>query len=200
MRFTTCGRHIGAVVCVLLAFITVSSGSGANAAETAWEALKTPGHIAIVRHAEAPGVGDPNNFELGDCSTQRTLNEAGRAQARAIGQAMRDAGVEIDRVLTSQWCRARNTAKLMDLRPVEDMPALNSFFRNRQSEDAQLDKIRAFLADLPEDERVVMVTHQVNITALTKAFTREGEILILDPADDGSVEVVDSVHIPPPET
>ncbi len=162
-----------------------------------WEALGRPGTVAIMRHAIAPGTGDPADFRLGDCSTQRNLDERGRAQARAIGAAIREAGITIDRVLTSQWCRSRETAELLGLGPVEEMPALNSFFGDRSTRDAQTEQLRAFLAELPGDQRVVMVTHQVNITALTGRGVASGEVFVLDVAQDGAVEVLDEILIRP---
>ena len=102
-----------------------------TAADARFARLSEPGIVAILRHAFAPGTGDPATFALDDCITQRNLDAQGREQARKIGAAIRAAGVNVDRVLTSQWCRCRDTARFLDLRPVEDLPALNSFFRNR---------------------------------------------------------------------
>ncbi len=169
----------------------------ASPALAEWEALERPGMVAIMRHAIAPGIGDPANFRLGDCSTQRNLDERGRTQARAIGAAVRAAGIAVDRVLTSQWCRSRETAELLGLGPVEEMPALNSFFGDRSTRDAQTQALRAFLADLPEDQRVMLVTHQVNITALTGRGVSSGEVFVLDVAEDGRVEVMEEILIRP---
>ena len=96
-----------------------------------WAALDQPGAIAIMRHALAPGTGDPAGFELGDCSTQRILNDAGRQQARSIGEAFRARGIVFDHVFTGQWCRTRETAELLGLGPVTEVKALNSFFWRR---------------------------------------------------------------------
>jgi len=167
------------------------------AAGDAWQALTEPGTVAIMRHALAPGTGDPPEFELGDCGTQRNLNDAGRAQARAIGDAFRANGITVDRVLTSQWCRCRDTAKLLELAPVADFPPLNSFYTDRSTAERQTRKTREFLADLPDDERVVLVTHQVNITALTDEFPSSGEVFVLEVTDDGKVTVKGSVLIRP---
>lgn len=162
-----------------------------------WQAFGRPGSVAIMRHAIAPGTGDPASFRLGDCSTQRNLDERGRAQARAIGAAMRAAGIQVDRVLTSQWCRSRETAELLGLGPVEDLPLLNSFFKDRSARGQQTRELRDFLVRLPEDERVVLVTHQVNITALTGRSVASGEVFVLDVAPDGSVDVLDEILIRP---
>ena len=176
----------------ILAALLLAPQAGAQ-----WEALKRPGAVAIMRHAIAPGTGDPETFRLGDCSTQRNLDGRGRAQARAIGAAIRAAGVEVDRVLTSQWCRSRETAELLGLGPVQEMPALNSFFEDRSTRDRQTRALRDWLAALPEDERVILVTHQVNITALTGRGVASGEVFVLDVGPGGSVEVADEILLRP---
>jgi phosphohistidine phosphatase SixA len=181
---------------LLLTFAVLLPTTHATASdEAAWEALRQPGAIAIMRHALAPGTGDPSNFALGDCSTQRNLDDRGRDQARAIGQAFKDRGIEIDRVITSQWCRCRETAALLDIGPVEDLPALNSFFQNRSTRDRQTADVKAFLETLPEGERVMMVTHQVNISALAGRPTASGQILVLKRRYDGSIEVLGDILI-----
>jgi phosphohistidine phosphatase SixA len=182
----------------LVGLVAAAAATPAGAQESdGWAALQQPGAIAVMRHALAPGGGDPANFELGDCSTQRNLNDAGRDQARRIGQAFRARGIDVDRVLTSQWCRCRETAALLDLAPVADFPPLNSFFQNRSAGPAQTRETRQVLAQVPDDERLVLVTHQVNITALTDVFPSSGEVVVIDVADDGTVEVLDRIYLEP---
>ncbi len=159
--------------------------------------LAEPGAIAIMRHADAPGGGDPGAFRLDDCATQRNLGARGRAQARAIGAAMRAAGARFDRVLSSQWCRCRETARLLGLGLVEDLPALNSFFREPSRAGRQTDALREFLRDLPPDDSVMLVTHFVNIRALTGRSVASGEVLSIEPDDDGRVAVIDTILIGP---
>jgi phosphohistidine phosphatase SixA len=149
-----------------------------------------------MRHSLAPGTGDPANFTLGDCATQRNLDERGREQARRIGDAFRANGIAVDRVLSSEWCRARETAELLDLGPVEPLPALNSFFADRTTREAQTAALRTFLADAA-DARLVLVTHQVNVTALTGRPTRAGEMIVLTVAPDGNVTVLGETLVPP---
>jgi phosphohistidine phosphatase SixA len=156
--------------------------------------LSSPGAVGLLRHAIAPGTGDPENFNLDDCATQRNLSEEGRAQARRIGEAVRAAGIDIDRVWTSQWCRARHTAELLDLAPVEELPALNSFFRERTSGPEQTEAVRDALAGLPDGERAILVTHQVNITALTDVFPASGEMVVVDVDNDGTFEVTGRIR------
>lgn len=163
----------------------------------AWAALRRPGAVAVMRHAIAPGFGDPPEFDGNDCSTQRNLDAAGRDQARAIGAAFRANGIAIDRVMTSQWCRCRDTAELLDLGPVEEFPALNSFFEDRSTRGSQTRKLRDFLAGQPDDRRLMLVTHQVNITALTGRGTSSGEVVVIDVDADGTVEVLGEILIRP---
>jgi broad specificity phosphatase PhoE len=142
--------------------------------------LKQPGHVLLLRHANAPGVGDPPGMVLGDCSTQRNLDERGRMQAKNLGERLRAAGVNDVIVYTSQWCRCRETARLLDIGRVREMPALNSFFEQPETKSERLGALRVFLERLPRDGRpVVFVTHQVTITALTGYFPASGEGLVL---------------------
>jgi phosphohistidine phosphatase SixA len=190
--------RLTALAALLAAALALPQPAAAQDAEEAWAALKQPGTVAIMRHALAPGGGDPANFELGDCATQRNLNDAGREQARRIGRAFRDQGIQVDRVLTSQWCRCRDTAELLDLASVEDFPALNSFFEDRSTRDQQTAAVRDFLSQAPDDEKLVLVTHQVNITALTDVFPSSGEVVVIKVGDDGAVEVRGTVLIRAP--
>ena len=167
------------------------------AADARFARLSQAGIVAIVRHAHAPGSGDPVNFSLDDCATQRNLDARGREQARRIGAALRAGGAAVDRVLTSQWCRCRDTARLLDLAPVEELPALNSFFRTPSRAGRQTAELRQFLSGLPPDETAVLVTHYVNIRALTGRAVASGEVLLLEIGHDGTVEAVDEVLIRP---
>ena len=159
-----------------------------------WQALEEPGAIAIMRHALAPGASDPDDFVLGDCSTQRNLDDRGRAQARAIGAAFRERGITFDKVFTSQWCRCRETADLLDLGPVEAAPAINSFFQDFSQDAQSTEAARRLIAET--SGRRMLVTHQVNISSLTGRSTRSGEVLIIR-MEDGAAEILGSIMIVP---
>jgi 8-oxo-(d)GTP phosphatase len=178
-----------AVVAVFVAGVT----TGARASDEIAAKLAEPGHIAIMRHALAPGTGDPANFDLDDCSTQRNLSEAGRRQSRRTGDFLRSVGVNEARVLSSQWCRCLDTAELLDLGPVEELPALNSFFEARSRGPEQTQALREQIAGMDLSQPVVMVTHQVNITSLTSVLPSSGEIVVLRRMDDGEIDVVGTV-------
>ncbi|MDH3288698.1 MAG: histidine phosphatase family protein [Betaproteobacteria bacterium] len=142
--------------------------------------LAKPGRVLMLRHALAPGIGDPEDFMLRDCSTQRNLDATGRTQAVKLGQRLAGAGVSRAWVYSSQWCRCLDTARLLDLGPVKELPALNSFFDRPQDRAASIAALRAFLAKLPADGLpVVLVTHQVTIKAITGEFALSGGGTIL---------------------
>jgi phosphohistidine phosphatase SixA len=159
-----------------------------------WDALDRPGAFAIMRHALAPGTGDPANFELGDCDTQRNLDARGRAQAAAIGAAFRDRGQVFDTVLSSRWCRCLETAEAMAIAPVEPAAPFDSFF---QAPDRRVAQTEAALALLQaRGGRVFVVTHFVNIRALTGVSVASGEVLVVRHAGD-RLEVLGSILIEP---
>jgi phosphohistidine phosphatase SixA len=160
------------------------TGGTAAADEAAWAALREGG-IALFRHANAPGTGDPPGMRLGDCRTQRNLDEAGRAQAQRIGEAFRARGVAVGAVLSSAWCRAVDTAELAFPGRVRREPAFDSFFDQRGRRDAQTADARRALQEWRGPGALVVVTHQVNVTALTGVFPASGEAVVLKPGPDG---------------
>lgn len=158
-----------------------SAAALAEEASVLWSALADGGHVALMRHAEAPGFGDPDNFALEDCDTQRNLSAAGRDQARAIGDRFRDHGIAVARVHSSQWCRCLETAGLLALGDVIPTPALNSFFRDRERGPQQTASVRRLIDEATGRQPLVLVTHQVNITALTGIVPASGEIVVVKP-------------------
>ena len=187
-------RVLGWLAFALAVAAMLGLGGPARANEAAWQALRSGGHALLLRHALAPGTGDPSNFVLTDCATQRNLSAAGRDQARRLGAAIRAGGVRVDRVLSSRWCRALETARLMEVGAVEPFPPIDSFFQDRGEGPAQTRELEAFLAGLGDDT-VIMVTHQVNITALTGIVPRSGEGVVVRPSTDG-VTVVGRLSLP----
>lgn len=138
------------------------------------------GQVVLLRHAQAPGTGDPANFQLDDCSTQRNLSAEGRSQAAQIGETFRSYDVPVSRVLSSQWCRCLETAELLNLGAVEPFPALNSFFADRSQEAQQTANLRQFVLQHQDEAGVaILVTHQVNITALTGVVPQSGAAVVL---------------------
>jgi phosphohistidine phosphatase SixA len=137
--------------------------------------LAKPGHLLMLRHAFAPGNGDPPDFRLEDCSTQRNLDAVGRAQARALGRRLAKAGIRYARVYSSQWCRCLDTARLLGLGEIRELPALNSFYPRPEEREPRLAELRSFLAAQATDgPPLILVTHQFTISGLTEAGTPSG--------------------------
>ena len=177
--------------------VTIPSPTTAASSSATWSLLQQgdTGYVVMMRHALAPGTGDPPNFRLEDCSTQRNLSAEGRAQARLIGEAFRRHGIKVARVLSSQWCRCLETARLMNLGPVEPFAPLNSFFRDRSAQTRQTTEVREFIAaNRNTVGAIILVTHQVNITALTDIVPQSGESVVLRANEQDQVEVIGRIE------
>ena len=137
--------------------------------------------IVFIRHALAPGNGDPENFILEDCSTQRNLNERGREQSKNIGNFFRNKNISIDKVLSSEWCRCKDTARLA-FDNFETFDALNSFYDERfaMNRSNQLKNLKVFINKWNSDSNLVIVTHYVVISALLNRGTSSGEMIVTD--------------------
>jgi 8-oxo-(d)GTP phosphatase len=191
-RKTLILRWSGMLAAVLGLLVTAATPVSAEEAAL-WRALASGGHVAFLRHALAPGTGDPANFQLRDCATQRNLSQEGREQAARIGGRFRANGISEARVGSSQWCRCLETAELLGLGAVEELPALNSFFRYPERRERQTRWMEAWLADQNLDGPTVVVTHQVNITALTGVYPFSGELVIVRRAADGTLTVAGTI-------
>ncbi|WP_311064443.1 histidine phosphatase family protein [Halomonas sp. DWK9] len=166
-----------------------------HANPTTWQALQEGGLVILMRHSLAPGIGDPSGFVLETCETQRNLSSEGRAHAVAAGQALRERGVAIDGVYSSQWCRALETAELMAVGPVTPAPWLNSFFRGRGDQVAITQAARERMEAWQGPGNMLLVTHQVNITALTGGGVSSGEMVVVRPQEEGFT-VVGRLSVP----
>lgn len=174
-----------------LFLVTLTSISALGPVQAAANPLPQAGHVLMLRHAYAPGIGDPPSFRLDDCTSQRNLDQTGRRQAAAIGDWLRAQGVRQTRVYSSQWCRCQETARLLGLGAVTPLPALNSFFGQPLARDGTLQALRTFLAQQPSDSPLlVLVTHQVNITAVTGHGIGAGEGVLLALQPGGELRVV----------
>ena len=153
--------------------------------------MKSGGHILMIRHAYAPGSGDPANFKIGDCATQRNLNDRGRTQARTIGEWLRSKGIKDAKVYSSQWCRCQETAKLLGFGPVAELPALNSFYGMPENREPNIKTLRSFIATLPADgELIIFVTHFVTILEITGKGVSSGEGVVLKLKGKGTYDVI----------
>ncbi|GHE22262.1 histidine phosphatase family protein [Halomonas urumqiensis] len=168
----------------LMLSVLGTAPSTARASEATWQALQEGGLVVLMRHALAPGVGDPPEFERGRCDTQRNLSAAGRTQAEAAGRALRQRDIPIDEVFSSQWCRALDTAELMDVGEVAPAPWLDSFFRERSEQAARTQRARERILDWQGPGNLLLITHQVNISALTGNGAGSGDMLVVRPDGD----------------
>ena len=163
--------------------------------EEAWAALVEGGHVALIRHGNAPqpGWGDPPGFKIDDCRTQRNLDEQGRREARVLGEAFRNRGVRVDRILSSPWCRCLETARLMAVGPVEESWALVP------------DKDRMFPVRLPELKKIIsgwrgpgtlaLVTHAATVLALLGFQPAQGEVVVLRPGTGADPDLVGRLFV-----
>ena len=157
--------------------------------------MQAGGHILMIRHANAPGNGDPQNFKIGDCSTQRNLDTSGRTQATEIGKWLRNHGVTSAKVYSSQWCRCLDTASLLETGSVKEMPALNSFYELTQNREPSLKALHKFIAEQPIDGKlIILVTHFATISALTNTAVSSGDGVLLQLNEGGGFKVVAEIE------
>ncbi|PKG54351.1 MULTISPECIES: histidine phosphatase family protein [Halomonadaceae] len=184
-------RHL---TLTLLLSVLCTLPLSAQANDATWQALEEGGLVILMRHSLAPGIGDPPGFERGRCETQRNLSAAGRAQAEAAGRAFRERDIPIAAVYSSSWCRALDTAELMALGPITSTPWLDSFFRGRGDQASITQTAQEQIAAWRGPGNLLLVTHQVNITALIGGGVSSGEMIVVRPTGD-SFQVVGRLSI-----
>ena len=139
-------------------------------------------HVLLMRHADAPGYGDPKGYQLDQCASQRNLGEAGKKQSQIIGKWLKSQGISNARIFSSPWCRCLDTAKLLDFGPVITAPELGSFFDDMSLEKQQTKNLENLIqAQLNENQKVptIMVTHHVNIQAFTGKVVNVGDMVLV---------------------
>ena len=164
------------IVCLLIFFSLPS-----NAKSDLVDSLKNNNNLIFIRHALAPGNGDPDNFDISDCTTQRNLDGVGRDQSKRLGKFFKINNIYIDTVLSSEWCRCQETAKLA-FNKYDTFTALNSFYDQKfyKNKDRQLEELKNFIRNLEEDGNIVFVTHYVVIASMFGIGISSGEILVTD--------------------
>jgi len=195
-RSGLCAGRAGALAIAVLLVIASNAGRADEAA--AWAALRQGGAVALMRHGDAPGVGDPPGWRLDDCATQRNLGERGRAEARAVGARLRAERIAIDRVVSSPWCRCIETARLVDAGPVHVEPAFANAFVLRDRREALRDAGRAFVAAWRGPGTLLVVTHGENIAALTGRTPATAAIVVVAPGAGGALREIGAVTAPAP--
>ena len=153
-------------------------------------AKKPFGNVLFIRHTLAPGFGDPQNFLINDCSTQRNLNVEGRKQAFRIGEKIKESGIKFNKIYSSQWCRCLETAEYMNLGKIDIEPGLNSFYQGIVPKEKTLSILQERLKSIEEFKQLVlMVTHQVTITAITGITVSSGGAVAFNTKSGKSREV-----------
>ena len=175
------GHVVRVALCVLAISPVITPGLAADDSKDAWAALVKGGHVAVIRHGNAPPGygGDPPGFRIDDCKTQRNLDELGREQARALGEAFRNHGVRVDRILSSPWCRCLETARLMAVGPVETSWALVP--DREPSVQVRLLELKDIVSAWRGPGTLVLVTHAFTVRALMGFLPIQGEIVVLKP-------------------
>ena len=182
-------------ICLILVFsVLFANANENNDKNNLWEALKTDNHFAMIRHALAPGFGDPSNFKIDVRSTQRNLSNKGISQAKHIGDMFRKNGINEAEVYSSQWFRCQDTAKNINLAKVRINQGLNSFFENHADEKETVRYLNSWLKNKKINKPLLLVTHQVNISTLTGYYPSSGEIVVVKKEDDNSFKVVGTIN------
>ena len=166
---------------LLILFISINSPIKAESNQSLINELKKGGKLIFIRHAYAPGGGDPDNFDINDCNTQRNLNNSGRKQAKNIGNFFKDNNIKIKNIFSSEWCRCKETA-LIAFNKFENKKFLNSFFSPKfaKNKDLQIKNIKKFIKDWDGGKNLIFVTHYVVISELLNYSSSSGEIVISD--------------------
>ena len=179
-----------------LVVLLVATGSARADEAAAWAALRQGGVVALMRHGDAPGVGDPEGWRLDDCTTQRNLSERGRDEARSVGARLRAERIAIARVLSSPWCRCVDTATLVGVGPVQVEPAFANAFVLADRREALREGGRAVIGRWRGPGVLLVVTHGENIRALTGRSPATAEIVVVAPGADGALREIGSLPAP----
>lgn len=172
-------RRLFGLGLMFLMLMPVSGLSADTPQEPVRAALaQTGANVVFMRHALAPGYGDPDNFQIEDCNTQRNLDEAGRRQAEAIGRYFREHQITFTAILSSRWCRCTQTAELLNYSSWSEFDGLNSFFQGHVDRQETLALLKDKLDSLSSDDMVLMVTHQVVISAITDISPPSGGLVV----------------------
>ena len=165
----------------IIIFISLTTSIKADSNKDLLKQLTEGGKLIFIRHAYAPGSGDPDNFNLYDCSTQRNLSEEGKKQAEQIGKFFRDNKIKIDKVLSSEWCRCKETAKI-SFKNFSTNNFLNSFYSSKfaKNKDKQIDALNDYLLKFKSTKNLILVTHYVLISEVLNYGPSSGEIVVSD--------------------
>ena len=163
----------------IIIFISLTTPIKADLYKNLINQLEDGGKLIFIRHAYAPGNGDPAGFNLNDCSTQRNLSDDGRKQAQRIGEFFTKNKIEIDKVLSSEWCRCKETAKIA-FKNFSTNSFLNSFYSSKfaKNKDKQVKALKEYIKKFKSDKNLVLVTHYVLISEILNYGPSSGEIVV----------------------
>jgi len=166
---------------ILVIFLILTNGIRANSETEILQNLKNGGNLIFIRHAYAPGGGDPENFDINDCSTQRNLDDSGRLQSKEIGNFFFKEKIPVDQVLSSEWCRCKETSEIAFLN-FETKNFLNSFFsaKFQKNKSQQMIELKNFINNWNSNKNLILVTHYVVILEALNYAPSSGEIVVSD--------------------
>ena len=177
---------------ILILFISLTSSVKADSKKNIIENLKAGGKLIFIRHAYAPGGGDPENFNIYDCSTQRNLSESGRIQSKKIGNFFKENKIKIKNVYSSEWCRCKETASLA-FKSFKTKTFLNSFFSSKfaHKKKSQIKDFQKFLNNWDKKNNLIFITHYVVISEILDYPPSSGEIVVADK----NLKIIDTLQI-----
>ena len=178
---------------LLILFISINTSIKADSKKIIIDELQQGGQLIFIRHAYAPGGGDPDNFNIKDCNTQRNLNEMGKIQSKKIGNFFKENNILLENIYSSEWCRCKETA-LIAFNNFEKKSFLNSFYSKKfaQNKNNQIRELKKFIKNWNRKQNLVFVTHYVVISEILNYASSSGEIVITDK----NFKVVDTIKIP----
>ena len=178
---------------LLILFISINTSIKVDSKKTIIDELQQGGKLIFIRHAYAPGGGDPDNFNINDCSTQRNLNDKGKDQSKKIGNFFRENNILLENIYSSEWCRCKETA-LIAFKNFEKKSFLNSFFSEKfaQNKNNQIKELKKFIKDWNGKQNLVFVTHYVVISEILNYASSSGEIVIANK----KFKIIDTIQIP----
>ena len=166
---------------LIIIFISLTTAIKADLNKNLINQLEDGGNLIFIRHAYAPGSGDPNNFNLNDCSTQRNLSDDGRQQAKYIGNFFRKNKIKIEKVISSEWCRCKETAKIA-FKDFTTDSFLNSFYSMKyaKNKDKQIEALNSYVKNFKSNKNLILITHYVVISEVLNYGPSSGEIVVSD--------------------
>jgi phosphohistidine phosphatase SixA len=195
MSWKTGWRVVNATLFALAISLVAAPAGAADGSLEAWAALVKGGSVALVRHGNAPPGygGDPPGFKIDDCATQRNMDEKGRAQAKAVGEAFRQHAVPVDKILSSPWCRCLETARLMALGPIEGTMTVAASDRSPD----RLIALKQMVSGWRGPGTLVVVTHALTVQGLVGIMPGQAETVVIrpKPGQEPGVEVVGRIPV-----